>query len=235
MTDCFPVSVCLGLTLWLTVTPAKGIVGCPDASLFSQSASQLALWAHPLWNHSSEITTRQTRPLSSGMKQKQHLTNDFQHPSAADQLSSCFKQTLKLLSNLGKLFPSTNCSYYREEYILKDSVTSVLTIDNEPWHLTASLFITAGVMFQWFSEKKKEKKNKQKKKPSTLRGTRWKKKLFVFDHLSYFDLICAYFSLQTWFVSVNNIPIILILGGLVVFLFSLENVRFYTFVLCVHL
>lgn len=164
MTDCFPVSVCLGLTLWLTVTPAKGIVGCPDASLFSQSASQLALWAHPLWNHSSEITTRQTRPLSSGMKQKQHLTNDFQHPSAADQLSSCFKQTLKLLSNLGKLFPSTNCSYCREEYILKDSITSVLTIDNEPWHLTASLFITAGVMFQWFSEKKKEKKNKQKKK-----------------------------------------------------------------------
>lgn len=177
MTDCFPVSVCLGLTLWLTVTPAKGIVGCPDASLFSQSASQLAIWAHPLWNHSSEITTRQTRPLSSGMKQKQHLTNDFQHPSAADQLSSCFKQTLKLLSNLGKLFPSTNCSYCREEYILKDSVTSVLTIDNEPWHLTASLFITAGVMFQWFSEKKKEKKNKQKKNPSTLCGTRWKKNL----------------------------------------------------------
>lgn len=163
MTDCFPVSVCLGLTLWLTVTPAKGIVGCPDASLFSQSASQLALWAHPLWNHSSEITTRQTRPLSSEMKQKQLLTNDFQHPSAADQLSSCFKQTLKLLSNLGKLFPSTNCSYCREEYILKDSVTSVLTIDNEPWHLTASLFITAWVMFQWFSEKRKKKQTNKEK------------------------------------------------------------------------
>lgn len=194
MTDCFPVSVCLGLTLWLTVTPAKGIVGCPDASLFSQSASQLALWAHPLWNHSSEITTRQTRPLSSGMKQKQHLTNDFQHPSAADQLSSCFKQTLKLLSNLGKLFPSTNCSYYREEYILKDSVTSMLTIDNEPWHLTASLFITAGVMFQWFSEKKKEKKNKQKKKPSTLRGTRWKKKLCLWSFVLFWFDLCIFFS-----------------------------------------
>lgn len=163
MTDCFPVSVCLGLTLWLTVTPAKGIVGCPDASRFSQSASQLALWAHPLWNHSSENTTRQTRPLSSGMKQKQLLTNDFQHPSAADHRSSCFKQTLKP-SNLGKLFPSTNCSYCREEYILKDSVTSVLTSHIEPWHLTASLFITAWVMFQWFSEKKKEKTNKQRKK-----------------------------------------------------------------------
>lgn len=194
MTDCFPVSVCLGLTLWLTVTPAKGIVGCPDASLFSQSASQLALWAHPLWNHSSEITTRQTRPLSSGMKQKQHLTNDFQHPSAADQLSSCFNQTLKLLSNLGKLFPSTNCSYYREEYILKDSVTSVLTIDNEPWHLIASLFITARVMFQWFSEKKKEKKNKQKKKPSTLCGTRWGKKLCLFL------IICL---ILIWFVHIS--------------------------------
>lgn len=201
MTDCFPVSVCLGLTLWLTVTPAKGIVGCPDASLFSQSASQLALWAHPLWNHSSEITTRQTRPLSSGMKQKQHLTNDFQHPSAADQLSSCFKQTLKLLSNLGKLFPSTNCSYYREEYILKDSVTSVLTIDNEPWHLTASLFITAGVMFQWFSEKKKGKKKTNRKKTLQpcvgLDGKKnsvclWSFVLFWFDLCIFFspNLIC---------------------------------------------
>lgn len=201
MTDCFPVSVCLGLTLWLTVTPAKGIVGCPDASLFSQSASQLALWAHPLWNHSSEITTRQTRPLSSGMKQKQHLTNDFQHPSAADQLSSCFKQTLKLLSNLGKLFPSTNCSYYREEYILKDSVTSVLTIDNEPWHLTASLFITARVMFQWFSEKKKGKKKTNRKKTLQpcvgLDGKKnsvclWSFVLFWFDLCIFFspNLIC---------------------------------------------
>lgn len=201
MTDCFPVSVCLGLTLWLTVTPAKGIVGCPDASLFSQSASQLALWAHPLWNHSSEITTRQTRPLSSGMKQKQHLTNDFQHPSAADQLSSCFKQTLKLLSNLGKLFPSTNCSYYREEYILKDSVTSVLTIDNEPWHLTASLFITAGVMFHWFSEKKKGKKKTNRKKTLQpcvgLDGKKnsvclWSFVLFWFDLCIFFspNLIC---------------------------------------------
>lgn len=92
-----------GSTLWLTMARIQRIVGCPDVSLFSQSAPHLA---HPLWNHSflnHHSANSSARRGRGEVRRKRWLANDFQHlcrrfaprTSAADQLSRRFRQALK--------------------------------------------------------------------------------------------------------------------------------------------
>lgn len=158
--------------------------------------------------------------------------------SAADQLSLCFRRALKLLSSpLDKTFYPLTAAKVESWFCCNQSILYWPSTSHTmpSWK---SLFITV----QWLSEKylaiipdwDEMGENIQKKK-AAVNQNRWGYCLSLIICLILI-LFCAFlFSPNLiWHFLLTTFQVVFS-DWLLVFCFSVENVRFYTFVLCVHL